>query len=74
MNKYQRVVKEDLIDVYDILIMYNVENPAVQHAIKKLLMAGGRGYKDKLQDLEEALFSIERGIEIEIRKCKNKEV
>lgn len=64
-NKYKRKVPSLNIDVYDILKVFNVVNPATQHAIKKLLCAGDRGYKDKVQDLKEALASIERAIELE---------
>lgn len=65
-NKYKRKVPSTKIDVYDILKAFNVVNPATQHAIKKLLCAGDRGYKDKVQDLKEALESISRAIELEI--------
>ena len=64
-NKYKRKVPRTEIDVYDILKAFNVVNPATQHAIKKLLCAGDRGYKDKVQDLKEALASISRAIELE---------
>lgn len=64
-NKYKRKVPTLEIDVYDILKAFNVTNPATQHAIKKLLCAGDRGYKDKVQDLKEALASISRAIELE---------
>lgn len=64
-NKYKRKVPKTEIDVYDVLKAFNVVNPATQHAIKKLLCAGDRGYKDKVQDLQEALASIERAIELE---------
>ena len=64
-NKYKRKVPTLEIDVYDILKAFNVVNPATQHAIKKLLCAGDRGYKDKVQDLKEALASISRAIELE---------
>lgn len=64
-NKYKRKVPTLEIDVYDILKAFNVINPATQHAIKKLLCAGDRGYKDKVQDLKEASASISRAIELE---------
>lgn len=64
-SKYRRKVPSTNVDVYDILKAFNVVNPATQHAIKKLLCAGDRGYKDKVQDLKEALASIERAIELE---------
>jgi hypothetical protein len=62
---YQRIVKDGVIDIYDILELYKVYNPAVAHAVKKLLMSGQRGYKDVIQDLEEAKQSITRAIELE---------
>jgi len=65
-NKYQRKVKGTVIDVYDVLVAWEVTNPAVQHAIKKLLQPGQRGHKDTLQDLREAGQSIGRAIEIQI--------
>lgn len=64
-SKYSRPCKGVTIDVYDVLQAFAVTNPATQHAIKKLLCAGLRGHKDKMQDLTEALKSIERAIELE---------
>lgn len=64
-NKYQRTVPSTTIDVYDVLHAYSVTNPATQHAVKKLLQPGNRGYKDMLTDLREALASIQRAIQIE---------
>lgn len=66
MNKYARRIPQgkDHIDVYDVLIMFEVHDPAVQHAVKKLLMCGQRGHKNALEDLQEAKQSISRAIEI----------
>lgn len=64
-SKYNRPCKDITIDVYDVLQAFAVTNPATQHAVKKLLCAGSRGHKDKMQDLTEALKSIERAIELE---------
>jgi len=64
MGKYTRTVKGVEIDVYDVLAAWEVSNPAIQHAIKKLLQPGQRGNKSEIQDLKEALMSIERGIEL----------
>lgn len=36
----------------------------VDHAVKKLTFAGKRGSKDKLRDLEEALKSVKKAIEL----------
>ena len=60
-NKYQKRLRNNIaIDVYDVLDAFKVDNPAVQHAIKKMLCAGQRGYKDYEQDLDEAIQSLER--------------
>jgi hypothetical protein len=69
MDKYSKVLSpwDIKIDVYDVLVAFEVTNPATAHAIKKLLMPGNRGYKDKIQDLNEAIVSINRAIEIEER-------
>lgn len=63
-NKYDRNIKGVNIDVYDILVAWVVKCPATQHAIKKLLMPGQRGHKDKKKDLQEAKQAIERAIEL----------
>ena len=67
-SPYIKQLPKDLqqIDVYDVLTLFNVTNPALQHAIKKLLCPGQRTQaKDKIQDLREAILSIERAIEME---------
>lgn len=53
------------IDVYRVLDMFEVTHPALQHAVKKLLVAGGRGHKDILKDVIEAMHSCARFIEME---------
>lgn len=64
-SKYQRQVKGVTIDVYDVLVAWGVTNPALQHAIKKLLQPGQRGAKDIVQDLIESGQAISRAIELE---------
>ncbi len=64
-NKYTRAIHGVEVDVYDVLNAWKVGCPATQHAIKKLLMPGQRGSKDKLQDLKEAEQAIKRAIELE---------
>lgn len=53
------------IDVYDTLRAFQVTDQAIGHALKKLLKPGNRGdnNKDILQDLNEAVWSINRSIE-----------
>ena len=53
------------IDVYRVLDLFNVVNPCVQHAIKKLLCAGTRGVKDERKDIEEAVSSLVRCLEMQ---------
>lgn len=52
------------IDVYRILALYGVTDPCIQHAVKKLLVSGGRGGKDYVQDLREAIDSIQRCLDM----------
>jgi len=70
-NKYERVLsnyKGDTltVDVYDVLLGFNVTCPIISHAAKKVLAAGERGHKDKLTDLYDIKASIERAIEVEL--------
>ena len=63
---YHKDVKHlDTIDVYRVLILFNVTDPCIQHAVKKLLVAGGRGAgKDPRRDIQEAIDSLERSLEM----------
>lgn len=68
-NKYEREIanasKEAIyVDVYDVLMAYEVKNPALAHAIKKMLCTGIRGYKDFNQDIDEAIQALERAKEL----------
>jgi hypothetical protein len=56
-----------LVDVYDVLVAFNVTCPATAHAIKKLLCAGQRGAKGLQQDLIEVRPALERAIELAAR-------
>lgn len=48
------------IDVYRVLHLFEVTDPCLQHAIKKLLCAGGRGAKDAGKDIKEAADALTR--------------
>jgi hypothetical protein len=50
----------EYIDVYSVLDLFNVTNPPVQHAVKKLLVMGNRGVKSIDKDLQEAIDSLLR--------------
>ena len=70
-NKYHRSIYSGLdrlsvtIDVYDVLEAFNVNCPARQHAIKKLLCAGLRSKGTALQDLTETKEAVIRAIEMQ---------
>lgn len=56
----------ETIDVYRVLALFNVTDPCIQHAVKKLLVAGGRGAgKDINKDIQEAIDSLHRWQEMQ---------
>ncbi len=58
---FKSVVKYDEIDVYRVLQLFGVTDQAIGHAVKKLLVAGGRGAgKDISRDIQEAIDTLER--------------
>ena len=59
------------VDVYRVLVLFGVTNPCLQHAIKKLLCAGNRGVKDELKDVQEAIASLLRYLEMQTEDEKN---
>ena len=59
------ISKYNKLDIYRILSLYNVTNPCLQHAIKKLLCAGKRGVKNQTQDINEAILSLKRFLEMQ---------
>lgn len=60
-----------IADVYDVLDAFATGSSALDHAVKKILCAGQRGHKDRLKDLREATWSIDRAIQNEIRRGAN---
>ena len=61
MNHYFKDVQTlKAVDVYRVLVLFDVKSHPIGHAVKKLLCAGKRGAKDYRQDLIEAKASIER--------------
>jgi len=69
-NKHSHYFKSvdglDRIDVYRVLQLYNVTDPCFQHAVKKLLVAGGRGAgKDVSKDIQEAIDTLQRWQEMQ---------
>ena len=66
-NHYFKNVKGlDYIDVYRVLQLFSVTDPCIQHAIKKLLVAGGRGAGKSIEkDIQEAIDSLKRWQEMQ---------
>jgi hypothetical protein len=52
----------DYIDVYDVLKGFNIQHPSLQHAVKKILMTGKRGFKTEVEDLVEIISALSRSI------------
>lgn len=57
---FKDVSRLEVIDVYRVLGLFDVTDPCLQHAIKKLLVAGGRGVKDVSRDIQEAIDTLTR--------------
>ena len=64
-NPMERSYVLVLVDYYDVAEGFGIDDPAVDHATKKLVQPGARGHKNRLEDLIEARQSIERAIELE---------
>jgi hypothetical protein len=50
----------DTLDVYRVIELFEVTDPCIQHAVKKLLCAGSRGAKGMAKDITEAGDSLAR--------------
>lgn len=57
---FKDVSKLQTVDVYRALSLFAVTDPCLQHAIKKLLVAGGRGVKNIDKDIQEAIDTLKR--------------
>lgn len=64
-SKYNREIlgldgRKALVDVYRVLVAFDITDPELQHALKKLLCLGIRGKGDYRQDLNEAVLSLNK--------------
>jgi hypothetical protein len=67
---YKRVEGLTHIDVYRVLLLFGVVDPCIQHAVKKLLVAGGRGAGKNIErDVNEAIDSLNRYLQIQAENC-----
>lgn len=68
---FKSVAHLDVIDVYRVLELYDVRSPHLQHAIKKLLVAGGRGAGKNIErDVQEAMDTLSRWFEMRLEDQK----
>ena len=74
LTKYDRPIKgakDGTIDVYAVIETFDVQCPARQHAIKKLLCSGIRGKGNAIQDLKETKVAIDRAIKLQEEREQN---
>ena len=65
-NHYFKDVRHlEYIDVYRIIDLYGITDPCLQHALKKILVAGGRGHKDQNRDVQDVIDSCTRWQEMQ---------
>ena len=73
MSKYDREIigidgTVTAVDVYRVLDAFGVSDPAIQHAVKKMLCTGLRGHKDYLTDLNDSIWSLQKAKELYVHK------
>ena len=56
----------DAIDLYHVARLYDINDPALFHAFKKIACAGKRGSKDQAQDVQEAIDALKRWQELNV--------
>lgn len=61
---FKDVSKLDRLDVYRLLALFEVSDPALQHIIKKALCAGKRGAKDFAKDVREIADTANRRVQM----------
>lgn len=57
---YKDVSALRTIDVYRVIQLFEVTDPCLQHALKKIMCAGRRGGKDVAKDVQEAIDTLRR--------------
>ena len=61
---FKDVSDVDAIDLYHVARLYDIADPALFHAFKKIACAGKRGAKDQAQDVQEAIDALKRWQEL----------
>lgn len=73
---YFKPVPYSEIDIYRVHALFEVDDPsgALQHASKKILMAGKRGGKDRYKDICEARDTLQRKIDMLDEEAEHAEI
>lgn len=61
---YKDVSNLTKLDIYRIIELYEITDPCLQHALKKLLVTGGRGHKDFKTDITNMIDTLTRKLEM----------
>ena len=59
-SHYFKPCPYDTLDVYRVINIFGVSDPCIQHALKKMLCSGVRGYKDQSKDIQDVIDTLER--------------
>lgn len=74
-NHYFKATPYSHVDVYRVLELFDVTDPCLQHAVKKLLVSGGRaGAKSRDHDIQDAIDSLVRWQEMRAEDVRAAEV
>lgn len=61
---YVNVEGLEVIDFYRLALLYNITDPCIQHAVKKLLAIGNRGHKNRRHDINDVIDSLQARLRI----------
>jgi hypothetical protein len=59
-SHYYKSCPYPVIDVYRVLKIFDVTDPCLAHAVKKLLCAGKRGLKNTDSDVQDVIDTLQR--------------
>jgi hypothetical protein len=59
-SHYFKACPFDEVDIYRMILIFEIIDPCLQHAFKKIALAGGRRHKSIEKDVQEAIDTLER--------------
>lgn len=63
---FKNVSHLEWVDAYRVADLFGVTDPCIQHALKKLLVTGNRGYKDVATDVQDVIDTLGRWKEMQL--------